>query len=76
MISIDGTLPTVVYRCFGLTAGNRILWGRHIEAENAAGAFIAATTIMPNSTAAIEIWLEARKNLSTATTATAQGLIR
>jgi hypothetical protein len=54
-------IPTVIYRCFGLTKDNRILWGRHVEAENVACAFIACTEIMPDATASIEIWLEARK---------------
>jgi hypothetical protein len=50
-----------VYRCFGLTDDNRIVWGKHIEAENVTGAIVACANVAPEITAAFEIWLRSEK---------------
>ena len=52
-------MPT--FRCFGLTEDNRIIWGRHIEADNSSAAIIACTRIAPEVTRRVEVWLGSRK---------------
>jgi hypothetical protein len=54
-----------VYRCFGLTADNRIVWGRHIEAENVTAAILACANVAPETTSGVEIWLGSEKVYST-----------
>jgi hypothetical protein len=55
-----------VYRCFGLTDDNRILWGRHIEAENVTAAIVACTNVASKITSAFEIWRGSEKVYRTA----------
>jgi hypothetical protein len=50
-----------IFRCFGLTEDNRIIWGRHIEAEGISAAIIACTRIAPDVTRRVEVWLGSRK---------------
>jgi len=52
-------MPT--FRCFGLTADNRIVWGRHIDAVDVAGAIVLGTQIAPDRTSRIEVWLGSSK---------------
>jgi hypothetical protein len=52
-------MPT--FRCFGLTKDNRILWGRHIEANGVTDALVACQQVLPEVTHAFEIWLRAHK---------------
>lgn len=52
-------MPT--FRCFGLTADNRIIWGRHIDASDVARAIVLATQVAPDRTCRIEVWLGSRK---------------
>jgi hypothetical protein len=50
-----------IFRCFGLTEDNRIIWGRHIEADGISAAIIACTRIAPDVTRRVEVWLGSRK---------------
>jgi hypothetical protein len=50
-----------IFRCFGLTEDNRIIWGRHIEADDIAAAIIACTKISPDVTRRVEVWRGSRK---------------
>jgi hypothetical protein len=52
-------MPT--FRCFGLTADNRIIWGRHIVAADVATAIVLGTQVAPDRTRRIEVWLGSRK---------------
>jgi hypothetical protein len=44
-----------------LTADNRIVWGRHIDAVDVARAIVLGTQIAPERTSRIEVWLGSRK---------------
>jgi hypothetical protein len=50
-----------VYRCFGLTYDNRIVWGRHIEAETVTAAILACAKVAPQLTSTFEIWRQSEK---------------
>ena len=50
-----------IFRCFGLTEDNRIIWGRHIEADDLSAAIIACTKVAPDVTRHVEVWLGSRK---------------
>jgi hypothetical protein len=52
-------MPT--FRCFGLTEDNRIIWGRHIEADVLATAIVACTQVAPEITRRVDVWLGSRK---------------
>lgn len=50
-----------IFRCFGLTGDNRIIWGRHIEAQDVVAAISACAQVAPGQTHQVEVWLGSRK---------------